>query len=37
MVVVKRVAAYVKECLGHMKAGQMPPAEVGGNLPIAWF
>jgi hypothetical protein len=37
MVVVKRVAVYVKECLGRMKAGQMPPAEVDGNLPIAWF
>jgi hypothetical protein len=36
-VVVKRVAAYVKECLSRMKAGQMPPAEVDGNLPIAWF
>ena len=37
MVVVKRVAAYVKECLRRMKAGQMPPAEVDGNLPIRWF
>lgn len=37
MVVVKRVATYVKECLSRMKAGQMPPAEVDGNLPIAWF
>jgi hypothetical protein len=37
MVVVKRVAAYVKECLSRMKAGQMPPAEVDGKLPIRWF
>ena len=35
--VVDRVAAYVKECLGRMKAGQVPPAEVDGSLPIVWF
>ncbi len=35
--VVDRVAAYVKECLDRMKAGQMPPAEVDGSLPIVWF
>ena len=34
MVVVKRVATYVKEFLGRMKAGQMPPTQVDGNLPI---
>lgn len=37
MAVVRRVAAYVKECLRRMKAGQMPPSEVDGNLPIKWF
>jgi len=35
--VVDRVAAYVKECLSRMKAGQMPKAEVHNNLPIVWF
>ena len=35
--VVDRVAAYVKECLARMKAGHMPPLEVGGKLPIVWF
>jgi hypothetical protein len=34
---VDRVAAYVKECLDRMKAGQMPPAEVDENLLIKWF
>jgi hypothetical protein len=37
MIVVRRVAGYVKECLHRMKIGQMPPAEVDGKLPIVWF
>lgn len=35
--VLDKVAAYVKECLDRMEAGQMPDTEVNGELPIVWF